>query len=101
MSLSSSGSWARSFSIWRTAWITVVWSRPPKRRPISGSDRGARCLERAVAGPLGRGGWVDPGGVVAPAGAAGDLRQRPRGELLGKVHGDLARTGDFARAAGG
>ena len=33
---------ARSSSIFRTAYITVVWSRPPNLRPISGSDRGPR-----------------------------------------------------------
>ena len=30
------GSSPFSFSIWRTAWSTVVWSRLPKRRPMSG-----------------------------------------------------------------
>src|SRR5436309_98532 len=54
MSASSSASWARSFSICLTAWITVVWSRPPKRRPISGRERGVSCLERYIATCRGR-----------------------------------------------
>lgn len=36
ISASSSLSLTRSASTVRTAWITVLWSRPPKRRPISG-----------------------------------------------------------------
>src|SRR5206468_6336505 len=54
MSASSSASAARSFSIWRTAWITVVWSRPPKRRPMSGSDFGVSCFDRYIATWRGR-----------------------------------------------
>ena len=49
MSASSSASLARSFSICRTAWITVVWSRPPKRRPMSGSDLGVSCFDSYIA----------------------------------------------------
>src|SRR5690606_10627082 len=33
-----------SASILRTAWITVVWSRPPNSRPIAGNDRSFRCV---------------------------------------------------------
>src|ERR1700761_716899 len=36
-------------SILRTACRTVVWSRPPKRRPISGSERSVRVLARYIA----------------------------------------------------
>jgi hypothetical protein len=36
-------------SILRTACSTVVWSRPPKRRPISGSERGVMTLDRYMA----------------------------------------------------
>src|SRR3546814_10067663 len=39
--------------------------------------------------------------VIASAEAAADFGQRPGGEALGQVHGDLTRAGDFARAAGG
>ena len=35
--------------IFRTAWRTVVWSRPPNRRPISGSERGVKSLDRYTA----------------------------------------------------
>src|SRR5262249_1012518 len=37
------------FSIFRTACNTVVWSRPPKRRPISGSERSVSVLARYIA----------------------------------------------------
>ena len=30
-------------------WRTVVWSRPPNRRPISGSERGVKSLDRYMA----------------------------------------------------
>src|SRR4029434_1648368 len=36
-------------SILRTACRTVVWSRPPKRRPISGSERKVRVFARYMA----------------------------------------------------
>src|SRR6266436_2074413 len=36
-------------SILRTACSTVVWSRPPKRRPISGNERSVRVLARYIA----------------------------------------------------
>ena len=36
-------------SILRTACSTVVWSRPPKRRPISGSERSVKTLARYIA----------------------------------------------------
>src|SRR5262249_58316295 len=36
-------------SILRTACSTVVWSRPPKRRPISGRDRSVSVLARYMA----------------------------------------------------
>ena len=42
------------FSIFRTACSTVVWSRPPKRRPISGSERSVSVLARYIATCLGR-----------------------------------------------
>ena len=56
MSESSSGSIARNFSIWRTAWITVVWSRRLKAWAIAGRERSvcsrvrymASCLARAI-----------------------------------------------------
>lgn len=35
-----------SRSILRIAWSTVVWSRLPKRRPISGSERAVNCFAR-------------------------------------------------------
>src|SRR3984893_4418940 len=35
--------------IFRTAWRTVVWSRPPNSRPISGSERGVKSLDRYMA----------------------------------------------------
>src|SRR5215469_7871829 len=41
-------------SILRTACITVVWSRPPNLRPISGSERGVSCLHRYIATWRGR-----------------------------------------------
>src|ERR1700752_2795711 len=41
-------------SILRTACRTVVWSRPPKRRPISGRERSVRVLARYIATCLGR-----------------------------------------------
>src|ERR1700722_15008961 len=36
-------------SILRTAGSTVVWSPPPKRRPISGSERSVSVLARYIA----------------------------------------------------
>jgi hypothetical protein len=36
-------------SILRTACSTVVWSRPPKRRPISGNERSVSVLARYIA----------------------------------------------------
>jgi hypothetical protein len=36
-------------SIFRTACRTVVWSRPPNRRPISGSERSVSALARYIA----------------------------------------------------
>src|SRR5262247_2027340 len=41
-------------SILRTACRTVVWSRPPNRRPISGSERSVRVLARYIATWRGR-----------------------------------------------
>src|SRR6185295_9031238 len=41
-------------SILRTACSTVVWSRPPKRRPISGSERSVSVLARYIATCRGR-----------------------------------------------
>ena len=38
-----------SSSILRTAWSTVVWSRPPNRRPISGKERGVNILDKYIA----------------------------------------------------
>jgi len=38
-----------SDSILRTACRTVVWSRPPKRRPISGNERSVSVLARYIA----------------------------------------------------
>ncbi len=40
---------ARNLSICRTACITVVWSRPPNLRPISGNDRLVSCFARYMA----------------------------------------------------
>ena len=45
---------APEFSIFRTACNTVVWSRPPKRRPISGNDRSVNSFARYIATCLGR-----------------------------------------------
>src|ERR1700757_1207899 len=45
---------ATSASILRTACNTVVWSRPPKRRPISGSERRVSVLARYIATWRGR-----------------------------------------------
>ena len=45
---------AFSSSIRRTPCMMVVWSRPPKRRPISGSDRLVSCLHRYIATWRGR-----------------------------------------------
>src|SRR6516164_8049679 len=42
------------FSIFRTAWSTVVWSRPPNRRPISGSDRSVKTFAKYIATCRGR-----------------------------------------------
>jgi hypothetical protein len=50
--LRSSFNWlsvAISSSILRTPCMIVVWSRPPKRRPISGRLRGVSCLARYIA----------------------------------------------------
>src|ERR1043165_10317161 len=47
-------------SILRTACSTVVWSRPPKRRPISGSDRNVKVFARYIA--IWRGGTTVGGG---------------------------------------
>ncbi len=38
-----------SASILRTACNTVVWSRPPNRRPISGSERSVKTFARYIA----------------------------------------------------
>ena len=40
---------ATSASILRTACSTVVWSRPPNRRPISGNERNVSVLARYIA----------------------------------------------------
>ncbi len=45
---------ARSFAIWRQACSTVVWSRPPKLLPISGSDSCVNSLASAIATCRGR-----------------------------------------------
>src|SRR3954447_9248749 len=45
---------ATSASILRTACRTVVWSRPPKRRPISGSERRVSVFARYIATWRGR-----------------------------------------------
>ena len=45
---------ARNSSILRIACITVVWSRPPNLRPISGSERGVSCFARYIATWRGR-----------------------------------------------
>ena len=45
---------ATSASILRTACSTVVWSRPPNRRPISGSERSVSVLARYIATWRGR-----------------------------------------------
>src|SRR3546814_9280769 len=45
---------AFSSSTLRTACMTVVWSRPPNLRPISGSERDVSCLERYIATWRGR-----------------------------------------------
>src|ERR1700740_3090495 len=50
----SAVSLATSASILRTACNTVVWSRPPKRRPISGSERKVSVLARYIATWRGR-----------------------------------------------
>lgn len=39
----------RSSSTFFTACMTVVWSRPPNFRPISGNDREVSCLDRYIA----------------------------------------------------
>src|SRR4029453_105734 len=36
-------------AIFEVAWITVVWSRPPKCRPIFGSDESVSSRERYIA----------------------------------------------------
>src|SRR4029077_6945159 len=41
-------------SILRTAWRTRVWSRPPKRRPISGNERRVKVFARYIATWRGR-----------------------------------------------
>src|SRR5208337_3818512 len=48
------GSFETKPSIFRTACSTVVWSLPPKRRPISGSERRVIVFERYMAICLGR-----------------------------------------------
>ena len=40
---------ALSSSTLRTACITVVWSRPPNFRPISGKDRAVNCFAKYIA----------------------------------------------------
>src|ERR1044072_634870 len=45
---------ATSASILRTACSTVVWSRPPNRRPISGSERSVSVFARYIATWRGR-----------------------------------------------
>ena len=45
----SSGIVSRSFAIWRHAWSTVVWSRPPKLLPISGKESWVSSLASAIA----------------------------------------------------
>ena len=40
---------SRSSSTLRTACMTVVWSRPPNLRPISGNERVVSCLARYMA----------------------------------------------------
>src|SRR5690606_18275085 len=47
-SSSAPSAWANS-SILLTACMTVVWSRPPNLRPISGSEREVSCLARYMA----------------------------------------------------
>src|SRR6516164_9091713 len=42
------------FSIFRTAWSTVGLSRPPNRRPISGSDRSVKTFAKYIATCRGR-----------------------------------------------
>src|SRR5262245_49170477 len=49
ISSASVESLSTSPSILRTACSTVVWSRPPKRRPISGSERSVSVLARYMA----------------------------------------------------
>src|SRR6187399_1890591 len=44
---------------------------------------------------------VQDGGVVSAIEGRGDRAQREIGELTRQVHGELARSGDFSRAAGG
>ena len=43
------GSAERSSAILRHAWITVVWSRPPKASPISGKLWLVNSLDQAIA----------------------------------------------------
>src|SRR2546430_1465712 len=50
----SAASFATRASILRTACSTVVWSRPPNRRPISGSERSVRVFARYIATWRGR-----------------------------------------------
>src|SRR5207245_10373053 len=50
----SAMSLATSASILRTACNTVVWSRPPNRRPISGSERSVKVFARYIATWRGR-----------------------------------------------
>ena len=53
----SRASWVsvgRRASMRRTACSTVVWSRPPKRRPMSGSERVVSCLASHIAAWRGR-----------------------------------------------
>ena len=44
----------RNSSIRLTACMTVVWSRPPNLRPISGNDREVSCLAKYIATWRGR-----------------------------------------------
>jgi hypothetical protein len=54
MSWLNSGIDSRSLAIWRHACSTVVWSRPPKLLPISGSYIWVSSLASAIATWRGR-----------------------------------------------
>src|ERR1700752_730367 len=71
----SAVSLATSASILRTACSTVVWSRPPNRRPISGSERSVSVLARYIA-TLPRADYIG---------------RAPRGEKVGAADIILAR----------